>query len=58
MPPRPKSLNIREAEGGFILDDHSYEGKTRVAKSLAAVIKAVKETFGDSADAADDSEED
>lgn len=53
-----KSISIREADGGFIIDDHSFNSKTRVAKSLAAVIKAVKETFAGDGEADDDTEED
>lgn len=53
MPPMAKELRIKEADGGFIIhDDSDYGAKPKVAKTLAAVIKAVKETFA-SDDASD-----
>lgn len=59
MPPRPKGLRIREAEGGFTVDDDgSFDSKTKVAKTMAAVIKIVKEHFGSDSEGAEDTDED
>ncbi len=55
MKPRAKEINIREADGGFIINDF-HADKPRVAKTLAAVIKALKETFSSSE--ADETSED
>lgn len=57
MPEQPKRATIREAEGGFIVECGEYYGeKQKVAKTLAAAMKLVKEHFG--SDKADDESED
>lgn len=59
MKPRPKTLRIREADGGFTIDDDgAYDSKTKVAKTMAAVVKIVKEHFGADSEGPDDSDED
>lgn len=46
LPKGPKGLSIREAEGGYIVSLHG-EGNDKVAKTVAAVVKIVKETLAD-----------
>lgn len=46
MPERPKRLTIREAEGGFIVEGNDYDEKQKVVKTVAALVKCVKEHFG------------
>ena len=56
-PPRPKRLTIREADGGFIVETDNYEEKQKVVKTVAALVKCVKEHFGSTASEAESEEE-
>lgn len=58
MKPQAKRLYIKEADGGFIVGDEYGDGKQKVAKTLAALVKCVKEHFGDASSKEDDSTED
>lgn len=47
-PKRSKSINIREADGGFIVDfTHDYESKNKIAGDMDELLKIVKDCFSD-----------
>lgn len=55
LEPRSRRMTIREAEGGFIIGE-GYDDNQKVCKTLAALVKQVKETFADEED--EDTDED
>lgn len=57
MEPQAKRMVIREADGGFVIGE-DYGDKQKVAKSLAALVKCVKEHFGDASSKEDEDEGD
>lgn len=54
MAKRKKRLTVTEADGGYIVGE-MYDDNQKVCKTLAAVVKALKETFSE--DKSADSEE-